>query len=191
MLSILHTKIKREIPAIGKCVVSHIDSLHHLYARRVGTRRDGPYFWDWSPNKPSAPLFFDLMFSSFQSSFSSQMPCLSCPSKLVIPFWGFYRTHHFLISYVLYFDQPLPETAIPSYTLLSAGCGSPHNLEKPLLGIVQHLENECFPGCISRAGSNAQFYLSREKRMISSKPFQLPDPRWEMSSCKSTHIAMY
>lgn len=129
------------------------------------------------------------MFSPFQSSCSSQMPCLSCPSRVAMPFGEFYMTHHSPISYVLYFDKALPDTASPFYTLHSACCWSPHNLEKPLLGTVQHIENECFPGCVSRTGSIAQFF-SRRKKMTSSESFHPFAPRWEVNSCKSAHISI-
>lgn len=99
----------------------------------------------------------------FSHHFSSQMPCLFCPSRQAIPFWDFCRPHHSPISYVLYFDKSLPEAAILFDTPCSTCCWSSQNFGKSLLDMVGHLGNECFPGCLSGRESNAEFYLPEKK----------------------------
>ena len=171
-------------------------SLHRhpgSFVHEIGARRDRLCFWNWCPNKPSTPLLSDIMCAPIQSSFSSQMSCLFCLSNLAIPFWDFHRTHHSPISYVLYFDKALPETANPFYTLHSAYCWSPDNLQKPLIITVQHLENECFLGCLPRTGSNTQFYHPREKWWLPQSLLcsLLPGGKWILSDSKAAQISMH
>lgn len=111
------------------------------------------------------------------SAIISALRCLVCPSRLAISFWDFYRPHHSPISYVLYLDKVLPETANQFDTPHSACCCSPQSLEKVL---IRHgsLGNECFPGYLSRVGSKTRLYLP-VKRGDFSETSQLPAPIWE------------
>lgn len=137
---------------------------------------------------PSTSLLSDLLFVPFKSSFISQMFCLFS-SNLAILFWDFYKRHHSTIYYVLYFDKALPET-IPFYTLHSAYSWSPHNLKKPLIGMVQHLESKSSPGCLLRV--NTQSYLPREKWQLpqSLLSFLLPSETWILSGRKTAHVSV-
>lgn len=133
VLSILHTKINRKTPALGKCKGYHTplqlyrDILDHLNTRWMPEGMG--HIFEMNPQK-SLLLLYSLIscLSPFSHHFSSQMNYLSCPSESKLPFGDFYRPYHSPISYVPYLEKVLPETAIPFDTPQSACCWSPQAL---------------------------------------------------------------
>ena len=137
MLNILHTKINRKTPALRKCIVGHMllqlhtDILGHLCTEWMPEGMG--HIFEIDP--PKIPLLLYSVISclpwTFSHHFSSQMPCLFCPSRLVISFWDFYRPYHSPVSYVLYLDKVLPKTANPFDAPHSAYSCSPKALKSP------------------------------------------------------------